>query len=224
MKEPLFKILSNKYGKAHVVFRDPVFSLDKNHTEAVCNQIIKSKYKFRICVEVHLKNIDENLAKIMKKAGVNLIYVGIESGDEEVRDDANRTSESNLNQVSKVKFLEKLGIKSVSIMSNDVKNYPEDSFENMISFSKSNNFSFPYLIDETQDVAKKYAAVCTPDFFGYNKNMELQYRGRIRELKDLMPVKTGDSDLIKAMKLIAETGNGPKNQIPSMGCNIKWFK
>ena len=109
-------------------------------------------------------------------------------------------------------------------MSNDVKNYPEDSFENMISFSKLNKFSFPYLIDETQDIAKKYGAVCTPDFFGFNKKMELQYRGRIRELKDLKPVKTGDSDLKKAMKLIAETGNGPKNQIPSMGCNIKWFK
>ncbi len=126
--------------------------------------------------------------------------------------------------VDDVKFLEGIGIKSVSIMSNDVVNYPEDSFENMISFSKSNNFSFPYLFDESQDVAKKYGAVCTPDFFGYNKNLELQYRGRIRELKDLKPIKDGDSDLLKAMKLIAETGNGPKNQIPSMGCNIKWFK
>jgi peroxiredoxin len=126
--------------------------------------------------------------------------------------------------VDDVKFLEQIGIKSVGIMSNDVKNYPEDSFENMISFSKLNKFSFPYLIDDTQDIAKKYGAVCTPDFFGYNKNLELQYRGRIRELKDLKPVKTGDSDLKKAMKLIAETGNGPKNQIPSMGCNIKWFK
>ena len=126
--------------------------------------------------------------------------------------------------VEDVKFLEELGIKSVGIMSNDVKNYPEDSFENMISFSESNNFSFPYLIDETQDVAKKYGAVCTPDFFGYNKDLKLQYRGRIKELKDLKPVRTGDSDLKKAMKLIAETGNGPKNQIPSMGCNIKWFK
>jgi len=128
------------------------------------------------------------------------------------------------NLVDDVKFLESLGIKSVGIMSNDVKNYPDDSFENMISFSKINGFSFPYLIDETQDVAKKYGAVCTPDFFGYNKNLELQYRGRIRELKDLKPVKTGDSDLKNAMKLVAETGNGPKNQIPSMGCNIKWFK
>ena len=125
--------------------------------------------------------------------------------------------------VDDVKFLDKLGIKSVAIMSNDVKNYPEDSFENMISFSKLNNFSFPYLIDETQDIAKKYGAVCTPDFFGYNKNLELQYRGRIRELKDLKPVRKGDSDLKIAMKLVAETGNGPKKQIPSMGCNIKWF-
>ena len=126
--------------------------------------------------------------------------------------------------VDDVKYLEGIGINSVGIMSNDVKNYPEDSFVNMAAFSKSNNFSFPYLIDETQDIAKKYGAVCTPDFFGYNKKLELQYRGRFRELKDLKPIETGDSDLKKAMKLIAETGNGPKNQIPSMGCNIKWFK
>ena len=123
-----------------------------------------------------------------------------------------------------VKFLEGLEIKAAAIMSNDVKNYPEDSFENMISCSKMHNFSFPYLIDETQEVAKKYGAVCTPDFFGYNKNLELQYRGRIRELKDLKPVKSGDSDLRTAMKLVAKSGKGPANQIPSMGCNIKWFK
>ena len=126
--------------------------------------------------------------------------------------------------VSDIKYLEGLGINSVGIMSNDVKNYPDDSFENMISFSKLNEFSFPYLIDETQNVAKEYGAVCTPDFFGYNKNLELQYRGRIRELKDLKPVRKGDSDLKIAMKLVAETEKGPKDQIPSMGCNIKWFK
>jgi len=126
--------------------------------------------------------------------------------------------------VDDIKFLEDLGIKSAGIMSNDVKNYPEDSFENMISFSKSHGFSFPYLIDETQIIAKEYGAVCTPDFFGYNNNLELQYRGRIRELKDLKPVRKNDSDLKVAMKMVAKTGKGPENQIPSMGCNIKWFK
>ena len=83
--------------------------------------------------------------------------------------------------VDDAKFLENLNIKSVAIMSNDVENYPEDSFDNMISFSKKNNFSFPYLIDKQQDVAKLQGAVCTPDFFGYHKVLELQYRGRIRE-------------------------------------------
>ena len=126
--------------------------------------------------------------------------------------------------VEDAKYLVSLGVKSVAIMSNDVKNYPEDSFENMISFSKSNKFSFPYLYDETQKIAKSYGAVCTPDFFGYNKNLELQFRGRIRELKNLKPVRKGDSELKIAMQQIAKTGKGPNNQIPSMGCNIKWFK
>ena len=81
--------------------------------------------------------------------------------------------------------LKKLGINSIAICSNDAVNYPEDSFENMIKFANENNFSFPYLTDETQEVAKAYDAVCTPDFFGYNKNLELQYRGRMRELKNL---------------------------------------
>ena len=126
--------------------------------------------------------------------------------------------------VQDVKFLENLGIKAAAIMSNDVKNYPDDSFDNMISFSKLHGFTFPYLIDETQKVAKEYGAVCTPDFFGYNKNLELQYRGRIRELKDLKPVRKGDSDLKNAMKMIAQSGKGPTSQIPSMGCSIKWFK
>ena len=125
--------------------------------------------------------------------------------------------------VQDIKFLESQGIKSVGIMSNDVKNYPEDSFENMTSFSKIHNFSFPYLIDESQKVAKDYGAVCTPDFFGYNNNLELQYRGRIRELKDHKPVNIGDSELRIAMKLVATSGKGPAKQIPSMGCNIKWF-
>ena len=118
--------------------------------------------------------------------------------------------------------LKKIGINSVAISSNDSTNYPEDSFDNMIKFAKKNNFSFPYLIDETQEIAKAYDAVCTPDFFGYNKDLELQYRGRSRELKNLIPIRDGKSDLYKAMRLIAETSNGPKDQIPSAGCSIKW--
>ncbi len=125
--------------------------------------------------------------------------------------------------VEDCKNLEKFGIKSVAICSNDSINYPEDSFDKMIEFSKKYNFNFPYLIDETQKVAKDYNAVCTPDFFGYNNQLKLQYRGRIRELKDLKPINNGESDLFKAMKKIAETQSGPKEQVPSMGCNIKWI-
>ena len=126
--------------------------------------------------------------------------------------------------VQDVEFLKDLDVKAVAIMSNDTKNYPEDSFENMLSFSNLHDFSFPYLIDETQNVAKEFGAVCTPDFFGYNENLELQYRGRIRELKDLKPVRKGESDLRTAMTQVAKSGKGPTNQIPSMGCSIKWFK
>jgi len=118
--------------------------------------------------------------------------------------------------------LKKIGINSVAICANDAKNYPEDSFDNMIEFSKKNNFGFPYLVDETQEIAKTYDAVCTPDFFGYNKNLELQYRGRLRELKNLIPIRDGKSDLFNAMKQISETGKGPENQTPSAGCSIKW--
>ena len=124
--------------------------------------------------------------------------------------------------VNDCKLLQNLDVSSVAICSNDVINYPEDSFDKMIEFSNSNNFNFPYLHDETQEIARKFDAVCTPDFFGYNKNLELQYRGRIRELKDLKPIRSGESELYLAMKMIAETGRGPKDQISSMGCNIKW--
>ena len=125
--------------------------------------------------------------------------------------------------VEDCKNLKELGITAVAICSNDTINYPEDSFENMIEFAKKHQFNFPYLFDETQNIAKNYDAVCTPDFFGYNNNLELQYRGRIRELVNLKPVRAGDSDLYSAMKQIAETGKGPEMQIPSAGCSIKWL-
>ena len=121
------------------------------------------------------------------------------------------------------KKLKEFDVKAVAICSNDSINYPEDSYDKMIKFYKYYNFNFPYLLDKTQAVAKNYGAVCTPDFFGYNKNLELQYRGRIRELKNLKPLKSDESDLFKAMKLISQTGNGPEKQVPSMGCGIKWL-
>ncbi|WP_415284083.1 thioredoxin family protein [Candidatus Pelagibacter sp. Uisw_130] len=125
--------------------------------------------------------------------------------------------------VEDCKNLKELGITAVAICSNDTINYPEDSFENMIEFARKHQFNFPYVFDETQNVAKSYDAVCTPDFFGYNNSLELQYRGRIRELDNLKPVRAGDSDLFIAMKQIAETTKGPETQIPSAGCGIKWL-
>ncbi len=124
--------------------------------------------------------------------------------------------------VSDVRQLQSFGVNAVAIMSNDVTDYPEDSYENMQIIAARLQFTFPYLLDESQRVAKAYSAVCTPDFFGYNNDLGLQYRGRLRELKNFVPVKDGESDLLKAMKQIAETGKGPQNQIPSAGCGIKW--
>ncbi len=118
--------------------------------------------------------------------------------------------------------LKTLGINSVAIMSNNFVAYPEDSFENMKKLSDELNFSFPYLLDETQDVAKAYDAVCTPDFFGFNAKMELQYRGRLdASRREITPDNT-PRDLFEAMKLVAETGLGPKEQFSSIGCSIKW--
>lgn len=117
--------------------------------------------------------------------------------------------------------LKELGINSVAIMANDPTDYPEDSFENMQAVAKEFDFPFPYLIDETQEIAKAYGAVCTPDFFGYNARGELQYRGRLDESRKEL-VADAHRDLFEAMKLVAETGEGPQEQIPSMGCSIKW--
>lgn len=118
--------------------------------------------------------------------------------------------------------LKALGVNSVAIMSNDTVEYPADSFENMQLLAKSLDFSFPYLFDETQEIAKQYGAVCTPDFFGYNKDFQLQYRGRLdASRKETAPEDTR-RDLFEAMKLVAQTGQGPREQISSIGCSIKW--
>ena len=123
--------------------------------------------------------------------------------------------------VGEVGELKAHGVGAVAIMSNDVLSYPEDSFDKMKEFARQHNFVFPYVIDETQAVAKAYGAVCTPDFFGFNASLELQYRGRMdasrREL-----LAGARRELFEAMTQIAATGQGPRDQTPSMGCSIKW--
>ena len=115
-----------------------------------------------------------------------------------------------------------LGVNSVAIMPNDTVAYPEDSVENMLKISQEFEFPFPYLLDETQEVARAYDAVCTPDFFGYNADLELQYRGRLDAAGPKSEDDTQRRELFEAMKQVAETGQGPEHQIPSMGCSIKW--
>ena len=114
------------------------------------------------------------------------------------------------------------GINTVAIMSNDPTEYEEDSFENMQKVSAEFEFPFPYLLDESQQVAKAYGAVCTPDFFGYNADMELQYRGRFDASRKETAAEDVRRDLLESMTEVAETGKGPAEQVPSMGCSIKW--
>jgi peroxiredoxin len=124
--------------------------------------------------------------------------------------------------VREARELRELGVGSVAIMSNDPAVQPEDSFENMRLIAREFAFPFPYLLDETQSVARAYGAVCTPDFFGYNSRLELQYRGRLdASRKETAPVDAR-RELFEAMRLVAETGEGPREQIPGIGCSIKW--
>ena len=124
--------------------------------------------------------------------------------------------------VRDAKELKQQGINCVAIMSNDPAEYPEDSWENMVSLAKAMDFPFPYVLDETQDVAKAYGAVCTPDFFGFNSRLELQYRGRLDASRKEAAAPDVKRDLFIAMQQVAETGAGPAEQIPSIGCSIKW--
>jgi len=121
-----------------------------------------------------------------------------------------------------VNELKQHGINAIAIMSNDPADYPEDSFENMTLIAKKLNYPFPYVWDETQEIAKQYGAVCTPDFFGFNSQLELQYRGRLDESRKETAPADVRRDLFEAMLQVAKTGHGPENQIPSIGCSIKW--
>ncbi len=124
--------------------------------------------------------------------------------------------------VRDTRALRATGVYSVAIMSNDPTEYPEDSFANMQALARRLEFPFPYLWDESQAVAQDYGAVCTPDFFGYNADLQLQYRGRLdASRKEAAPVDVR-RDLYEAMQQVALTGSGPAEQIPSMGCSIKW--
>jgi len=124
--------------------------------------------------------------------------------------------------VRDVDELRTLGINAVAISSNDVTHYPDDSFDNMRRFAQAHRFSFPYLYDESQAVARAYDAVCTPDFFGFNADLELQYRGRLDASRKEAASDNVRRDLFEAMKEIAATGQGPREQTPSIGCSIKW--
>ena len=124
--------------------------------------------------------------------------------------------------VVEASVLQKKGVACIAINSNDSSQYPEDSFENMQKVSKKFGFSFPYLLDDTQTVAQSYKAVCTPDFFGYNAELELLYRGRFDDRKTSKQMSANSSELFKGMIEIARTGKSPLNQIPSVGCSIKW--
>lgn len=114
-----------------------------------------------------------------------------------------------------------MGVATIAINSNDTVNYPDDSYENMKLFATKHGFNFPYVIDETQNVAKGYGAVCTPDFFGFNANLELQYRGRLDDSR-MEKKSSGNRELFEAMKEVAITGKTSLKQYNSIGCNIKW--
>lgn len=114
------------------------------------------------------------------------------------------------------------GMHCVAISANDAEHYPEDSFDNMKRIAIEWELPFPYLYDESQAVAKTYGAVCTPDFFGFNSRLELQYRGRLDESRKETAPENVRRDLFEAMLQVAQTGHGPQEQIPSMGCSIKW--
>jgi len=124
--------------------------------------------------------------------------------------------------VADAELLAEEGIGFAAICANDASSYPEDSFENMAIFARERDFFFPYLHDEDQLVAREFGAQCTPDFFGINRDGEIQYCGRLDQGRTTPPPAGARRDLVEAMREIARTGKGPAEQIPSVGCSIKW--
>jgi peroxiredoxin len=167
-------------------------------------------------VDARLRSVDGELLGIFDQAGPNGLVVAF------ICNHCPYVKGVIARIVRDASELSKAGIGFVAISSNDAQAYPEDSFENMKLFAKQHGFTFPYLYDEDQTVARAYGAACTPDFFGFNRDLKLQYRGRL----DASRKESGDPDLRRdlylAMLQVAETGSGPQDQIASIGCSIKW--
>ena len=166
-------------------------------------------------IDFSLKAIDEQTYSLKDVAGPKgTVIVFMCNHCPYVRSIASRLADE-------ARALKDLGIGVAGINANDAAAYPEDSFENMKDFAREHRIEFPYLIDPTQETARAYDAICTPDFFGFNKDWELQYRGRLDESKTTL-VPNARRELYEAMKAVAETGRGPEEQTASMGCSIKW--
>ncbi len=167
--------------------------------------------------EFNLKNINDEMVSLDQGRGLNgtvIVFICnhcpyVKAIASRLKKDADELSAHSIN--------------TIAIMSNDVSKYPDDSFDNMKIFSEKYRFNFPYLYDETQEVAKNYSAVCTPDFFGFDKNLKLKYRGRIDTgVMNSSLDSNIERDLFNAMINIKNNGEGPINQFNSIGCSIKW--
>ncbi|WP_422367337.1 thioredoxin family protein [Pelagibius sp.] len=166
-------------------------------------------------VDFSLQGIDGRTYSLKDVAGPNgTVIVFMCNHCPYVRSIAERLAED-------ARALKAMGVGLAGINANDASAYPEDSFENMKAFAAEHGIDFPYLVDPTQETARAYEAICTPDFFGFNADLELQYRGRLDESKTT-PVPNARRELLEAMRGVAESGKGPVEQVASMGCSIKW--
>ncbi|WP_306119381.1 MULTISPECIES: thioredoxin family protein [unclassified Roseitalea] len=167
-------------------------------------------------VDARLVGVDGQTRSVLDQAGPNgLVVVFICNHCPYVKAVIDRI-------VREAAELKALGIGFVAVSSNDARSHPEDSFDNMKAFAQAHGFTFPYLYDEDQTLARSWNAACTPDFFGFNADLELQYRGRLDSAHKTAGAVDARRDLFEAMKQIAETGKGPREQVASMGCSIKW--